>query len=118
MTETYYRYETQRYSVVVDADADLFDVSPPELRLTTHRVVKKTPRGVKLDNGRLICAHWHKKWAHSTLEEAMAGIIARRERHARILKSKLARVEEDLQLLKSGKAVAPAPYDDVEAEDE
>jgi hypothetical protein len=97
-----WRCEAKRYSVVIDADADIYGVSDPRLEMTWWRIDRRTPKGAWV-GGQFIRLTAFKRWACNTEEEAFASFIARKKKHIAILSSQLRRAEADLAL-----ALAPA----------
>lgn len=97
MAEIWHRYEDVRY-----ASSSYDETGEPigrgELRVEhrTYKVVKETPCGVRLDNGRFVNRSSRKMWACPTEKAAMESFIARKTRQARILHSQLNDVETAL----------------------
>ncbi len=54
------------------------DIKGPKIFLAEYEVIKTTPRGVRLDNGRLVLFDSRKKWASPTIEEAWLCFMARK----------------------------------------
>jgi len=77
-----------------------------KLQLHEYRVLKETPRGVRIDDysdgGRFISRDWHKQWACPTVEEARQSYIARKRRQVRILEARLATAREAMGLAELG----------------
>lgn len=94
-----WRCEAQRYSVVLDADADLYGITDPRLELRWHRVTKRTPKGAWLGT-RFVLLTARKRWATNTEDEAIESFIARKRRQIEILTGKLKQAEADLALTK------------------
>ncbi|MGJ4945154.1 hypothetical protein ACQR1W_31655 [Bradyrhizobium sp. HKCCYLS1011] len=93
-----WRCEAQRYSYVIDADADRYGVTAPELQMTWYAITRRTPKGAWI-SGRFVLLTAHKRWACPTQEEAIESFIARKQKHIRILMSNLKRAEEELALV-------------------
>ncbi|WP_315729888.1 hypothetical protein [Bradyrhizobium sp. SZCCHNRI2010] len=92
-----WRCEAARYSYVIDADADRYGVTAPQLEMRWHRIDRRTPKGAWA-SGRFVLLTATKRWACLTEEEALDSFIARKQKHIRILTKQLKRAEEDLAL--------------------
>jgi len=94
MSERWYRYE--------DCHAEFGS----SIRLREYRVVKHTPRGVKLHvygaTYRQVLNTSRKKFAHPTIEAAKESYIARKECHVKILSQQVSAAERCLWLAKDG----------------
>lgn len=99
MAEIWHRYEDVR-----DASSSYDETGEPIGRGTLHvehrtyEVVKVTPCGVRLDNGRFVNRTSRKMWACPTEQAAMESFIARKTRQAGILQSQLDDVETVLRI--------------------
>lgn len=98
-----WRCEARCYSICIDPDADLYGTSGPEIELQWWPVRKRTPCGAWLD-GRFVRLTAFKRWACNTENEALASLIARRKRQTSILKTQLARAENELALAEAAYA--------------
>lgn len=100
----YYRYDDVRRSTgYVDAWGDWVPgTSYTVVVLTTYRVVKKTPKGAWLSNGKFVLDGSGKRGAHATKELALESFVARKKRHAAILESQLASVKNALVIAERG----------------
>lgn len=97
--DTWYRYEDRRYGSFDEFGSRTYVYVRVEER--TYEVAKVTPKGVWLDFGwqrRFVRHDARKKFAAPTREEAMASFLARKERHARILRAQLEQVEDALAI--------------------
>jgi hypothetical protein len=92
-----YRCEAKRYSVVIDADADLYGVSAPRLEVTWWQVEHRTPKGAWAA-GRFVLLTAYKKWAAETEAEAIRDFVARKRKQIRILAAQLQSAERELAL--------------------
>jgi hypothetical protein len=93
--EVAWRAEVRRYSVVVDADAEHYAVSDPQLELRWYVVSHHTPKGFWA-GGRFILNTATKRWANLSEEEAIKSCIARITKHKSILESRVQRLSADL----------------------
>ncbi len=91
-----WRCEAKRYSVVIDADADLYGVSDPQIELTWWHA-RRTPKGAWVCN-RFVLLTARKKWAANSEAEAIESFIARRQKQIRILTKQLQRADAELAL--------------------
>ena len=100
--ERLYRYESQRYSVVVDADADIYGVSPAKLCLQNYEVVAETPKGYWVGffgaKDKWVSKSSRKRFAHPTESEALEAYRIRKKAYVRHATSTLQRAKEDLAL--------------------
>lgn len=77
--------------------------SPNELYLTAKKVLRRTPKGLWVDDygvEKFINNSHKKQFAHPTKELAMKAYIARRKRQVEILSAQLTGVEKQLQTAK------------------
>lgn len=93
-----WRCEAKRYSVVIDAEAEIYGTTDPRLEMTWWRVTKRTPKGARLVEGRFVLLTARKRWACNTRQEALESFVARKRRQIDILDDKLARARKELQL--------------------
>lgn len=101
-----WRVYAQRYSVVIDPDADVYGVSPPWLEAVFYPVVRRTACGawIKADEVRFVRLNTTgKRFAYNTLNDALDGLIARRKRQLQILAGQTARAQEELHLAERGR---------------
>jgi hypothetical protein len=92
-----WRCEAQRYSVVIDPDADRYGVTPPRLEMCWWQVNRRTPQGAWI-GGKFVLLTATKRWACPTEEEALESFIARKRKQIRILSTQLRRAEADMAL--------------------
>ena len=111
--DTWYRYEdyaVSNGSFNADGDYESFGPSTIKVRLREYRVVKVTPKGVRLggvlSNGgwyssdtRLVLHDSRKKYAAPTLEEAKMHFIARKSRQLGIYRARVRHVEQALAVI-------------------
>lgn len=90
--DKFYRIYAQSYSTIVDAEREVFGVSPLYLEESIYEVVKLTPKGVWLNFGEwrlpkniFVLNGSRKKFAYPTREEALEGFIQKKKRHVSIL---------------------------------
>lgn len=104
MTEVgapFYRYEGVRWAAPLNEFDEPEGVGRRSVELRTYRVVRVTPCGVRLDNGKFVNRERVKQFAHATKEAALEAFMARAERHATILSSRLADVMLFVSIAKS-----------------
>lgn len=65
-------------------------------------VIKHTPKGVRLVDGRFVCHSWTKKYAHPTIEDAKASFLARKNRQLAIHQARLAQASRAIALVQRG----------------
>lgn len=94
-----WRCQAQRYSIVIDPDADIFGVSNPELQMWWYPVKRRTPKGAWISD-RFIRLTAFKRYACNTETEAIESFIARKKRQIKILTAQLKNAEQDLALTK------------------
>ena len=104
MTEYYYRFEEQSYSVA-DEWGD-HSHSHLVLHLRKLKVLRKTPKGVQLiglqhgtNNPRFVNNDHVKRFAYPTIEEAATSFQARKNRQISIYEAKIKRVKDALFIL-------------------
>lgn len=68
--------------------------------ILSYSVSKETSKGVRLENGKLVLHNSKKKWASKTIKLAFESFLARKERHKKILQSKLDIVNQSLNIAK------------------
>lgn len=100
----YYRYDNVRRSTgYMDAWGDWVPGKTyTVVVLSTYRVVKKTPKGAWLTNGKFVLDGSGKRGAHATKELALESFIARKKRQALLLESQLASVKNALAIAERG----------------
>lgn len=64
--------------------------------LTPYKVVRSTPKGVWLDNGRFVCGVTTKQFAVPTPALALADLAARKQRHVAGCEARLCRAKQHL----------------------
>jgi hypothetical protein len=96
--EVMWRCEARRYSVVLDAEAEIYGTSAPRLNMTWWRVKHRTPKGARLEIGTFVNLSATKKWANVTQELALADFKARKRKHISILTHRLREAEQELKL--------------------
>jgi hypothetical protein len=97
-----YRYESRRYSVTIDAEAEIFGVSYPKLQLIEYNIHSETP-----------CGYWYgyfgekdhwcsktsrKRHAHTTKEAALTAYIERKKAFLRHSENRVKRASQDLAI--------------------
>jgi hypothetical protein len=92
-----WRCEAKRYSYVIDADADRYGTTDPQLEMRWWAVERYTPKGAWVC-GQFVLLTGRKRWACPTEQEALESFIARKRKHIRILSSQLSRAQADLAL--------------------
>lgn len=100
--QKFYRYESKRYSIVIDADCDIYGVSPARLELSEYQLHSETPKGYWIGflGGKdvWVSKTARKRYAFPTKEEAMEYYKHRKMSYVKYAKAKLKRAEEDLAL--------------------
>lgn len=99
-----YRYEVVRYSVVIDAEMDMFGTSRAYLKLREFSITARTPKGVWIgfnrgDKWKWVSNTSRKRYAYPTKVEASEAYKQRKRAFVRHAKAQLKRAEEDLALL-------------------
>lgn len=98
--DTWYRCRAVRYASVDEFDR--VSVSHPTMSYDTFTVERITPKGVWLDGGlrqpRFVRLSAHKRFAHSTKEEALQAFMARKDAQLRILTNQTRSATEDRRL--------------------
>lgn len=99
-----YRYEAVRYSVVIDAEMEIFGTSRAKLELREFFITARTPKGVWIgfsrgDKWKWVSNTSRKRYAHPTKAEASEAYKQRKLAFVRHAKAQLKRAEEDLSLL-------------------
>lgn len=106
MTEYYYRYEDQSYSVADEWGDHAYSIQ--EVTLRKLKVIKHTPCGVRViglhcgGNGRFVNASHRKRFCYPTIAEAAESYRARKRKQISIYSYKIQKAEECLQKLTNG----------------
>ena len=101
-----WRCEDKVYSVVIDAEAEIFGTSTPRLEMWWHPVARWTPKGAWV-SGKFVLLTAEKKWACRTEEEAIESLRQRRLKQARILRKRLEQAEFVLKLIEHHTETTP-----------
>lgn len=96
-TDVLWRCTAERYSYVVDYEADIYAITDPRLEMRWYKVEKRTPKGAWLSD-RFVLLTANKRYACNTEEEAIESFIARRKRQIQILEGQLRKAKADLAL--------------------
>ncbi len=101
--DKFYRYEAQRFPVVVDADQEKYGVSRATLICREYFVSAETPKGHWIGYFPTSKNYWvsktaRKRHAYPTKEDAMEGYREQKLSFVRHSKVRLLRAEEDLAL--------------------
>lgn len=72
-----WRVESRRYSVILDAEREIYGTSDPQLEATWYIIAKRTACGVRIEGGKFINMKAHKRWACPTLKEALESCMQR-----------------------------------------
>jgi hypothetical protein len=101
--EWWYRFESHNVSAGVDECGDPIRTETPivEVGVTRFAVVKHTPKGVRLDSGRLVMRNSRKRYACPTIEEALESFKARKRAQIRILSRQVKAAELALRQAKA-----------------
>ncbi len=102
--EKLYRYEAGRYSVIIDAEMELFGTSKAKLECREYIVTAETPKGYWIGylegaKFRWVSKTSHRRFAHPTKEEALEAYRQRKTAYVRHSKARLRTAEEDLSLV-------------------
>lgn len=105
--EFLYRYDGIRYASGIDACGDpLPGKGPREIHLTKYRIIRKTSKGVWIDDytpkGKFVNLFAKKQFANRSKAEALNAFIARRHTEIRILNSRLEDARTFLRLAERG----------------
>jgi hypothetical protein len=93
----YYRYQETHYAPPVDEFDTPIGEGSTDVKCLEFRVAKQTPKGVRLDNGKLVLHQSLKKYANPTPSEALAAFIARKKAHRKILCARIRKIERALE---------------------
>ena len=96
-----WRCEVKRYSVVIDAELELYGTSDPQIELTWWEILRKTPKGHRLWCGKFVNSSSRKKWAATTQLEAIKDCLARRRRCLTIYQHRAQSAHEEVLLLQA-----------------
>lgn len=99
MTEVFYRYEDVMYAPSLDEFDNPSGPSKLVVHLREYKVLRHTPCGVRLTDGRFVNTQRRKQFAHATKELAKASFIARKERQAAIYQARVNRAERAIRLV-------------------
>lgn len=95
--EVVWRCEARSYSVVLDAEAELYGSSSPVLEMSWYPIQRRTPKGAWVQ-GKFIRFTAKRRWASPTEEDALMDFRARRRVQVSILSNRLARAKAELVL--------------------
>lgn len=95
----WYRYTDQVFAPFYNGEDEPRQPGTLKICLSTFRVTKVTPKGVRLDNGRFVQLDSRKRFACPTKVEALASFKARKEQQVSILYAQLQRAEKALKLI-------------------
>ena len=103
MTEIWYRFQEQRYSVTIDAEQEIYGTRIDIIRID-YTVIKHTPKGVWLGYGhggwkRFVKKDATRRFACPTIEEAKVSFIARKNKQISILQKQISQIQEALKLI-------------------
>ncbi len=84
--QLFFRVEEQRYAPPCDENGDPYPGARGDLKIKIYAypVVKRTPKGWKLNNGVFVGERFHKKWAWPSIDEAFESFYARKEKQISI----------------------------------
>lgn len=99
MKEYWYRYEEVHYAPPLDEWESPCGWGHTEVYRRRYGVVKTTPKGVRLDNGRFVLRDARKRWACPTDTAARESFLARKNAHKRILQSQINKVDRAIAKL-------------------
>ena len=112
-----WRAEPKRYSVVIDADMDMYGVSSPQVELRWYPVHRRTPKGAYIDRQTYVSFYregaeevrdidsWQfvllsskRRFACPTPQEALVSLQQRRKTQIRILEGQVSKAKQDLEV--------------------
>jgi len=102
-----WRVEAKSYSYVIDADREEYGTTAPRLELHWFPVTKRTPCGAWIGysslfaDGRFVRLTANKRFACSTIKEALESFRQRRRRQVRILTNQLKTAEYELGMVEA-----------------
>lgn len=99
-TDVLWRCEVRRYSIVIDAEAELFGSSDAHVLMTWYAVKKRTRCGAWIE-GRFVNLQAKRQWASNTVAEALDKCIRRKRRQVAIYDSHLSAYKKDLAVLEA-----------------
>lgn len=102
-----WRCEAKRYSIVIDAEADYYGTSDPELEMQWWQVRHRTPNGARLMIDKFVLLTATKRWACNTEAEALVSFVARKNCQIAILTGHLRKAEADLALAGNARLLKP-----------
>lgn len=101
--DIWYRYEDVQYAASLDEFDNPVGVGRLAVNERQYQVVKVTPKGVRLNNGRVVLDSSNKKFACPTQKLAKESFIKRKERQVSILSRQLERAQKSIQLVKNNR---------------
>lgn len=98
--DIWYRYYDIQYAPPLDLDGRPSTLVPGSvvINLTSFKIIKLTPKGVRLDNGRFINLESNKKFAWPTREEALDSFKARKKAEIRIMQARENKAQRALRI--------------------
>lgn len=106
--DTWYRYEDFRESNGTDEwDNNLG--GHIAIRLCKFEVIKLTPKGVRLDNGRVVIHEHNKRYACATIEEAKRSFMLRKKRQISIYSKRVEHARMAIKLVSMNKRTLYGP---------
>lgn len=98
-----YRYEAQSYSMVIDAQLEIYGSTGPKLELREYPIVAITPKGKWIgwfgSKDRWVSDTSRKRFAHETKEDALKAYKIRKERYVKHCEARLERAKKELLLV-------------------
>jgi len=100
-----YRYESKRYSMIVDAEMEIYSTSAARLVLDEYEVTSETPKGYWVSycfpnaKDKWVSKTAKKRFAYPIKEDALKQYKIRKEAYVRHSLARLKRAEEDLGLV-------------------
>lgn len=99
-SEIFYRYEDVQYAPRLDEyDNPIRGSGLLRVHLREYHVLKHTPCGVRLTDGRFVNTQRRKQFAHATKEAAREAFIARKTRQASIHQARVSRAERAIRII-------------------
>jgi hypothetical protein len=99
--ELWYRFDSCDVCAGIDESGEVIHTDEPivDVYLKRYSVIKHTPKGVWLDNGRFVLKDARKRYACPTVEEARDSFKARKTAQIRILRRRARSAELAMGLI-------------------
>ncbi len=104
---TWYRYQETHYRYWDPEQECHVGPVTTSVKLYQFPVLKITPKGARLADGRFVLKNANKRYACPTKEEAMVSFLARKEKQLKILQNQITNVQSAIYVAKNLKGEAP-----------